>query len=121
MNQFDRVIVRLLKRAHSASRRRSNTGIQEVPLARWCLITVALLFSAAFLLMPLLNVFAQALIYGWKFYFDSLLDPDTRAAIRLTLVVAAISVPLNCLFGLAAAWAIAKFQFKGKTLLTALI
>ena len=57
----------------------ANAGSQEVPLARWFLITVALLFAVAFLLMPLLNVFAQALVGGWKFYVDSLLDPDTRA------------------------------------------
>ncbi|HYT90463.1 MAG TPA: sulfate ABC transporter permease subunit CysW, partial [Gemmataceae bacterium] len=63
----------------------------------------------------------QALARGWKLYWDSLIDPDSRSAIRLTLLVAGISVPLNTLFGLAAAWAIAKFQFKGKTLLTALI
>lgn len=118
---------RYVKLSSSEARRLSrennaaNAGSQEVPLARWFLITVALLFAVAFLLMPLLNVFAQALVGGWKFYVDSLLDPDTRAAIRLTCVVAAISVPLNCIFGLAAAWAIAKFQFKGKTLLTALI
>jgi len=99
----------------------SQAGSEEVPWVRSLLITVALLFAATFLLMPLLNVFAQALVGGWKFYLASLLEPDTRAAIRLTLVVAAISVPLNCVFGLAAAWAIAKFQFKGKTLVTALI
>lgn len=90
-------------------------------MARRLLITVALLFSLLFLLLPLLNVFAQAFAGGWKLYRESLVDPDTLAAVRLTLTVAAISVPLNCVFGLAAAWAVAKFQFKGKTLLTALI
>jgi sulfate transport system permease protein len=85
------------------------------------LITVALLFALTFLLMPLLNVFAQALVHGWKLYFASLLDPDTRAAIRLTFTVAGIAVPLNTVCGIAAAWAIAKFQFKGKAALTTVL
>ena len=106
---------------HRASHRKSQAGSEESPFARRALIGVALLFSLLFLLLPLLNVFAQAFAGGWKLYWESLIDPDTRAAVRLTLTVAAISVPLNCVFGLAAAWAIAKFQFKGKTLLTALI
>jgi sulfate transport system permease protein len=72
-------------------------------------------------LLPLANVFAQALAKGWAFYWKSLAHPDSRAAIRLTLTVAAISVPLNVVFGLAAAWAIAKFQFRGKSLLITLI
>ena len=90
-------------------------------MARWTLITVALLFALTFLLMPLLNVFAQALVHGWKLYFASLLDPDTRAAIRLTFTVAGIAVPLNTVCGIAAAWAIAKFQFKGKAALTTVL
>jgi sulfate transport system permease protein len=104
-----------------ATRERSGAACEESSLARGILVTVALLFSVMFLLMPLLNVFAQALVQGWSFYFSSLLDPDTRAAIRLTLTVAAITVPLNSVFGIAAAWAIAKFNFRGKTVLTALI
>jgi sulfate transport system permease protein len=80
-----------------------------------------LTFATAFLLVPLLNVFAQALAHGWKLYFTALLDPDSVAAIRLTLIVAAISVPLNTVCGITAAWAIAKFQFKGRALLTALL
>jgi sulfate transport system permease protein len=74
-----------------------------------------------FLLIPLANVFAQALAKGWAYYFRSLAEPDSWAAIRLTLLVAAITVPLNVLFGLAAAWAIAKFDFRGKSLLITLI
>jgi len=101
--------------------RKSQVGTEESPWARWLLIGIALAFAASFLLMPLLNVFGQALVGGWKLYFNSLLDPDTVAAIRLTLTVAAISVPLNTACGIAAAWAIAKFQFKGKAVLTALI
>jgi sulfate/thiosulfate transport system permease protein len=90
-------------------------------LAKWALITVALVFCSVFLLLPLANVFAQALAYGWKHYCKSLVEPDSWSAIRLTLIVAAISVPLNVLFGLAAAWAIAKFQFRGKAVLITLI
>ena len=90
------------------------------PWARWTLITVALLFALTFLLMPLLNVFAQALVHGWKLYFASL-RTRTRAAIRLTFTVAGIAVPLNTVCGIAAAWAIAKFQFKGKAALTTVL
>jgi sulfate transport system permease protein len=82
---------------------------------------VALLFCLVFLLLPLLNVFAQALSKGVTVYWASLDHPDSRAAIGLTLLVAAISVPLNVLFGLAAAWAIAKFEFRGKSFLITLI
>jgi sulfate transport system permease protein len=88
---------------------------------KWLLIAVAMVFAAAFLLLPLINVFAQALANGWRHYLEALTDPDTLAAIRLTLLVAVISVPLNVLFGLAAAWAIAKFEFPGKPILITLI
>ncbi len=74
-----------------------------------------------FLLLPLVNVFYEALAGGLGFYFKSLAEPDTLSAIRLTLLIAAISVPLNVVFGLAAAWAIAKFEFRGKSLLITLI
>ena len=88
---------------------------------KWILIAVALAFSSLFLFIPLANVFAQALAKGGKYYLTALSDPDSWAATRLTLVVAALSVPLNVLFGLAAAWAIAKFEFRGKSLLITLI
>lgn len=88
---------------------------------KWTLIVVALAFCAVFLLLPLANVFAQAMAKGWSYYWASLTDPDSWAAIRLTLLVAGISVPLNVLFGLSAAWAIAKFEFKGKSVLLTLI
>ena len=110
-----------VKTTPAASRQRSQRGAEEAPLARWVLISTALAFCAVFLLIPLLNVFAQALSKGWVYYWDSLTNPDSRAAIRLTLTIAAISVPLNVLFGLAAAWAIAKFDFRGKSLLITLI
>jgi len=101
--------------------RTAQRGVEESPLAKWALIGIALVFSVGFLLLPLLNVFAQALAKGWVHYWRSLTEPDSRAAIRLTLMVAAICVPLNVLFGLAAAWAIAKFEFRGKPFLVTLI
>jgi sulfate transport system permease protein len=82
---------------------------------------MAALFAAVFLVLPLANVFVQALAKGWSHYVRALATPESRAAIGLTLKVAAISVPLNVVFGLAAAWAVAKFDFKGKTVLVSLI
>lgn len=105
----------------ATGRQQSQRGSEESPFIRGLLIIVALLFAGVFLLLPLINVFVQALGQGWTLYWQSLTDPDTLKAIKLTLLVAAICVPLNCLFGLAAAWAIAKFEFRGKTLLTAII
>src|SRR4051794_39450084 len=104
-----------------ADRRPSQRGTEEPQVVKWALIVVALAFCAVFLLLPLLNVFVQALSKGWTYYWNSLADPDSWAAIRLTLIVAGISVPLNVLFGLAAAWAIAKFEFRGKSMLITLI
>jgi len=99
----------------------SRRGTEESPFVRWLLITIALAFALVFLLLPLLNVFAQAFSKGWSVYIRALSDPDSIAAIKLTLTVAAITLPLNVLFGLAAAWAIAKFNFRGKSLLNTLI
>jgi sulfate/thiosulfate transport system permease protein len=99
----------------------SQRGTEESPAVKWALIAIALAFCLVFLLLPLVNVFAQALAKGWSCYWDALTHPDSRAAIRLTLLVAAISVPLNVLFGLAAAWSIAKFDFPGKSMLITLI
>src|SRR5687767_689609 len=90
-------------------------------LLRWMFITLSLVFLAALLFAPLATVFAMALESGVKAYLASFLDPDTGAAIRLTLTAAAVVVPLNTLFGLAAAWAIAKFEFRGKSFLLTLI
>jgi sulfate transport system permease protein len=84
-------------------------------------IAASLLFLAALLFAPLATVFVSAFEKGVKLYFSSFNDPDTLAAIRLTLTVAAIVVPLNTLFGVSAAWAIAKFEFKGKSILLTLI
>jgi len=90
-------------------------------LARWFFITVSLTFLAAVLLAPLATVFIMALSRGIDAYLHSFSDPDTLAAIRLTLVTAAVVVPVNTVFGLAAAWAIAKFEFRGKSILITLI
>ena len=104
-----------------ARSRKSRRGAEDPPLVKWLLIGVSLLFVLTFLLLPLVNVFAQALAKGWQGYLAALADPDTLSAIRLTAVTAAIAVPLNTVFGVAAAWAIAKFDFRGKALLNTLI
>ncbi len=104
---------------HSGSVRSSS--ITEIPIVRWTLTLVALLFLGLFLVVPLVSVFAKALEGGISKYWDAIADPDARSAIRLTLLTAAIAVPLNVLFGLAASWAIAKFDFIGKNLLISLI
>jgi sulfate transport system permease protein len=88
---------------------------------RWILIAVALLFLGLFLVVPLVAVFAQAFAKGAGFYLHTLADPMTLSAIKLTLIAAGVAVPMNCIFGVAAAWAIAKFDFPGKNILTTLI
>ncbi|WP_156176978.1 sulfate ABC transporter permease subunit CysW [Rhizobium sp. LC145] len=93
----------------------------ERPLAKLALILVGLLFLAFFLFLPLVAVFVEAFRNGWEEYVAALVEPDAVSAIRLTLLVAAIAVPLNLVFGLAASWAIAKFEFKGKSFLITLI
>jgi sulfate transport system permease protein len=108
-------------RSTGAANGLAHRGLEESPVVKWILVSVALLFSLVFLLLPLVNVFAQAFSRGWTYYLDALRQPDSWAAIRLTLLVAAISVPLNVIFGLAAAWCIAKFDFRGKSLLITLI
>jgi sulfate/thiosulfate transport system permease protein len=85
------------------------------------LCTVAFLYLALFLFIPLATVFVEAFKKGVGFYFNAITEADTLSAIRLTLIAAAISVPLNLIFGIAAAWAIAKFDFRGKSLLITLI
>jgi sulfate transport system permease protein len=97
------------------------TATNEGRAVRWALTAVAVGFLALFLVAPLFIVFAEALRQGLGAYFGALMEPDAVSAIRLTLLVAAIAVPANLIFGLAAAWAIAKFEFKGKTLLISLI
>ena len=111
----------IVKRQISAGRAKSQRGTEESPLAKWTLISGAMIFCLVFLLLPLINVFAQAFSKGWSGYWQAISHPDAWAAMKLTLFVAAISVPLNVVFGLAAAWAIAKFEFRGKALLITLI
>jgi sulfate transport system permease protein len=93
----------------------------EGPVAKTILIALALGFLALFLVLPLVAVFIEAFRKGVGEFWGALGEPDTVAAIRLTLTVAAIAVPLNVVFGITAAWAIAKFEFKGKAFLTTLI
>jgi len=88
---------------------------------RYGLIAAALLFLTVFVGLPLVTVFSQALEKGWRAYWDAIVEPDALSSIRLTLLAAAIAVPLNLVFGVAAAWAIAKFQFRGKNVLLTLI
>ena len=99
---------------------RPRLATEALPI-RILLITVTLIFLGLFLGLPLAAVFAQAFAAGSGPYFAALKDPNTVSAIKLTLLTAAVSVPLNVLFGLAAAWAIAKFEFRGKNLLLTLI
>lgn len=96
-------------------------AVTETPAARWTLTAIALVFLVLFLVVPLIAVFTEALRDGFGSYIQALIEPDAVSAIRLTLIVAAIAVPLNLVFGLAAAWAIAKFEFKGKAFLVTLI
>ncbi len=99
-------------------RRRSTS---EPPAVRRLLIGTALVFMVLFLVLPLVFVFTQAFAKGIGFYFKTLNDPNAWSAIKLTLLAAAIAVPLNCVFGVTAAWAIAKFDFRGKNVLLTLI
>lgn len=105
--------------APSTSRHNRNTT--ESRRVQVLLISLALAFMLLFILLPLIAVFAEAFRKGVALYFEALREPDALAAIKLTLLIAAISVPLNLVFGVAAAWAIAKFEFRGKQLLISFI
>ena len=96
-------------------------GLTEPALVRALLTGVALLFLTAFLFVPLLLVFVEALRAGWSAYVAAISEPDARSAIWLTVLVAALTVPANAAFGLAAAWAVTRFDFRGKRVLTTLI
>jgi sulfate transport system permease protein len=100
---------------------KANRWITEGWAAQALLIGVALAFMGFFVLLPLIAVFTEALQKGLGGFVDAISNPDALAAIRLTLIIAAISVPLNVVFGLAASWAITKFTFPGKSLLITLI
>ncbi|MEI7445720.1 MAG: sulfate ABC transporter permease subunit CysW [Burkholderiales bacterium] len=98
-----------------------NPALTEPRWVRWTLIGIALAFLGLFLALPLVTVFMEAFRKGAGVYIASLTEPDAAAAIRLTLLVAFVAVPLNLVFGIAAAWAIAKFSFRGKQFLVTLI
>jgi sulfate transport system permease protein len=101
--------------------RRPSNALRDPAWLRAILLAIALLFVTLFLLLPLIAVFSYALAKGFGVYVASLVDDDARAAIRLTLLVTAISVPANTVFGVAAAWLITRFSFRGKNLLVSLI
>ncbi len=107
--------------AASAAPRRIRAATAEKPWVRVVLIGTALAFMTLFLFVPLATVFYEAFKKGWDVYLAAITEPDAVSAIQLTLIAAAISVPLNLVFGVAAAWAIAKFEFHGKNLLLTLI
>lgn len=107
--------------ADHASRFESKAATREPTLVKWAIIGVSLTFFAVFLLLPLIAVFFEALRKGWDTYWGALIDPDALSAIKLTLIAAVISVPLNLVFGVAAAWSITKFDFRGKHFLITLI
>jgi sulfate transport system permease protein len=99
----------------------SAGGLREPPATKALLIAGAIAYVALMLLLPLGAVLAEALRKGLEMWWTSISDPDARSSIKLTLLVAAIAVPLNTIFGVAAAWAISKFDFPGKTALVAFI
>ena len=102
--------------ARAARRVKGESRIVQVVL-----VGVSLAFLCLFLFLPLISVFVEAGARGWQAYREAILEPDALAAIRLTLLIAAIAVPFNVIIGLAAAWAIAKFEFRGKSLLISFI
>src|SRR5688572_31055665 len=110
-----------LKREASAAPAARVAAIDDPPWVRRLLICVAVGFLGLLLIAPLALVFTQAFARGWRVYVAALTDPDALAAIRLTLLVTVIVVPMNTAFGLAAGWALGKFQFRGRSLLTTLI
>ncbi len=98
-----------------------HAATREPAAIKWLILGVSLTFFLIFLLLPLIAVFTEALRKGWETYAVALLDPDALSALKLTLLAAAIAVPLNLVFGVCAAWAIARFEFRGKQLLVTLI
>ncbi|MGZ5823746.1 MAG: sulfate ABC transporter permease subunit CysW [Hyphomicrobium sp.] len=104
-----------------STRFEESAAAHEPVLVKWIIIAVSLTFFVSFLVLPLLAVFSEALRKGWAAYVAAITQPDALSSIRLTLLAAAIAVPLNVLFGIAAAWAVAKHDFRGKQLLITLI
>ena len=107
---------------HAGAPPRSALAAPTEPAwVRWALVGVALSFLSLFLFVPLVAVFHEALKKGWDVYLAAIVEPDALSAVKLTLIAAGISVPLNLVFGVSAAWAIAKHDFRGKQLLITLI
>lgn len=104
----------------SVVKKQAQLNTEPAPV-RWLLTIIALAFLGLFLVVPVVVVFAEAFKQGTKVYLAAIREPDALAAVKLTLLTAGIAVPLNIVFGLAAAWSIAKFQFRGKSLLITLI
>ena len=104
-----------------AEKLQSRDATREPTWVRNVLITIALIFFLSCLILPLILVFVEAFKQGVAVYFQALINPDTLSAVKLTLLTAAIAVPLNVVFGVAAAWSVAKFNFRGKSLLTTII
>lgn len=104
-----------------AEKLQSRDATREPKWVRYTLLSIALLFFLSCLILPLILVFIEAFRQGVEVYINALINPDTLSAVKLTLLTAAIAVPLNVIFGVAAAWAVAKFQFAGKSILTTLI
>ncbi len=100
---------------------KTNPNITEPRPLQWLLIGIALLFLAVMLVIPLAAVFAEALKGGWRLYLASLSDPEALSAVKLTLITAAIVVPVNAVLGVAMAWLLTRFDFRGKQLLTTLL
>lgn len=98
-----------------------NRATSESLWVRWSFIAIMLAFLTLFLIVPLVAVFTEGLRKGFDAYLAALIDPDALSSIKLTLIAASIAVPLNLIFGVAAAWAIAKFEFRGKSILITLI
>lgn len=105
----------------SITRFERSSATRDSLIVKTIILFLSLSFFGIFLLLPLLSVFTEALHKGWVYYINAIAEPDTWSAIKLTLLAAAIAVPLNLVFGVAASWAIAKFDFKGKHFLITLI
>jgi sulfate transport system permease protein len=106
---------------HPGAAGTNRAALADPPLIRWLLIGLGLAFLGLFVALPITAVFVEALRKGLGAYLDAIVEPETRAAIRLTLLTAAISVPLNLIFGVTAAWLISKYRFPGKSALITLI
>jgi len=104
-----------------AERYEASPATREPVWVKWLILGISLAFFGLFLLMPLFAVFVEAFRKGWDAYLAALVEPDAMSAIRLTLLTTVVAVPLNLVFGVAAAWCIAKFDFPGKTFLITLI